>query len=100
MTHPVMPTIEALLTTISGAVPEADVLDYFPEEYAKSQAIVIAEVTADVSRDRMAARPRLPFSEDAVISIQIGPSPAVYARSEARAIILDTIDQDHNRSCR
>ena len=93
MTHPIGPTIEALLTIISDAVPEADVFDYFPAEYSKSQAIVIGDVEADVSRDRFASRTRLPFSEEATISIQVGPSPAVYSQSESRGIILDTIDR-------
>jgi len=93
MTHPVGPTITALLRIISNAIPDADVLDYFPEEYAKSQAIVITDVEADVSRDRFASRTRLPFAEDAELTIQIGPSPAVYSRVESRAIILATIDE-------
>jgi len=92
VTHPIGPTITALLRILSEAVPDADVLDYFPEEYAQSQAIVIADVETDVSRDRFASRTRLPFAEDAEITIQIGPSPAVYSASESRAIILATID--------
>ena len=93
VTHPVSPTIGALLSVIRAAVPDADVLDFFPEEYAKSLAIVIGDVETDVSRDRFASRTRLPFAEEATISVQIGPSPSVYSKSESRGIILDTIDK-------